>query len=171
MLGACMLHTVLRAQSCRRLLPVPAPALQPLNLHPLGPRPPTPPHPPLVRCSYVMLCAPQSMVQQCKAQPALDGLRPAMQLFTAARKLCGGAGAGAGPPTAAPGGGRVGVAAQDLPPAPAADTAGGACSRCSSQSFDPNKVTVQAVQGNCPDPLGESAAAAAAPPRPPGPPA
>lgn len=114
-------------------------------------------HPqPLAPCSYVMLCAPQSVVQQCKAQPALDSLRPAMQLFTAARKLCGGSSAGAQAPTAAPARDRVGVAAQDLPPAPAAADAAGACSRCSSQSFDPNKVTVQAVQSNCPDPLGES---------------
>ncbi|KAL4421473.1 hypothetical protein ABPG75_010764 [Micractinium tetrahymenae] len=110
----------------------------------------TPGTPSEVCTSYVMLCAPQSVVKQCKDQPALDSLLPAMQLFTAAQKLC----ASARAPAAAPAGDRVGVAAQDVPPASAAAGAGSACSQCSSQSFDPNQVTVQAVQGNCPDPLG-----------------
>lgn len=128
---------------------------------PVGTCPPVAPVCSVLRrpaCSYVLLCAPQSVVAQCKQQPALDSLRPSMQLFTAVRKLCGvGAPNAQAPPAAGPRGGRVGVAAQDLPPGPAATGDGNACSRCSSQSFDPNQVTVQAVQGNCPDPLGEPA--------------
>ena len=36
------------------------------------------------------------------------------------------------------------------------------CSECSSTSIDPDKVTVQALEANCPDPLGEPAGHAVA---------
>ena len=50
-----------------------------------------------------------------------------MQLYTAAQELC---------------------AEEPAPPTSAA------CRGCSAQTYDPDKVTVQALQGNCADPLG-----------------
>jgi hypothetical protein len=39
----------------------------------------------------------------------------------------------------------------------AADPSSGVCRNCTAQTFDPDKVMVQALQGNCADPLGELA--------------
>ena len=66
------------------------------------------------------------------AQPQIRGLRPAMQYHTAVQQVCQPTGAAA-------------VAAPALPQ----------CSECSATSLDPDKVTVQALEANCPDPLGE----------------
>jgi hypothetical protein len=90
---------------------------------------PGPRLPPLLPCSYLLMCAPLSVVEQCAAQPPLRELRPSMQLYSSVQQLCVGNGS-----------------------APSQEPA---CQRCSAQSFDPDKVTVQALQGNCADPLGE----------------
>lgn len=85
-------------------------------------------------CSYLMLCAPQSTVAQCAEQAPIRELRPAMQAHSAVQALC--------PP---PANASAPFAASGLP-AP--------CRGCSALSFNPDKVTVQAVQANCPDPFG-----------------
>ncbi|PSC68719.1 CTR type copper ion transporter isoform B [Micractinium conductrix] len=88
--------------------------------------------------SYLMLCAPQSTVAQCAEQAPIRELRPAMQAHSAVQALC--------PP---PANASAPFAASGLP-AP--------CRGCSALSFNPDKVTVQAVQANCPDPFGTLAA-------------
>ena len=95
--------------------------------------------PPAACCRYLLLCAPQSVVAQCAAQPQIRELRPAMQYHTAVQQMCQPTGAAA-------------VAAPVLPQ----------CSECSATSIDPDKVTVQALEANCPDPLGELAGHAVA---------
>lgn len=82
---------------------------------------------PLPACSYLLMCAPQSVVRQCAQQPPIRQLRSSMQLYTAVQELC----------------------------AADADLQAGECRSCSAQTFDPDKVTVQALQANCADPLGE----------------
>lgn len=80
-----------------------------------------------------------------------------MQYYTAVQQLCNGtAMAGAAGDrvgmtsvgSVLVGGARSGSAADEA-------AAAQACRQCSAMSFDPDKVTVQATQGNCPDPLGE----------------
>ncbi|KAL4855658.1 DNA topoisomerase 6 subunit A [Chlorella vulgaris] len=78
--------------------------------------------------TYMLVCAPQSVVRQCAQQPPIRELRPAMQLHTAVQQIC------------------VGNGSQPI--------VSEACRSCSSQTFDPDKVTVQALQANCADPLG-----------------
>lgn len=87
--------------------------------------------------TYMTLCAPQSVVAQCQQQPTIAELLPAMQYHTAVQQLCP-AGANASAATGT-------VTAQDLPMQ---------CRNCSALSFDPDMVTVQALEANCPDPLG-----------------
>jgi hypothetical protein len=89
---------------------------------------PAPPSSHAIRCSYMLICAPQSVVRQCAQQPPVRELRPAMQLHTAVQQIC------------------VGNGSQPI------DSE--VCRSCSSQTFDPDKVTVQALQANCADPLG-----------------
>ena len=78
---------------------------------------------------YLLLCAPQSVVQQCADQPALPDLRSAAQYEQTVQAICGAEGG-----------------ASALPQ----------CANCSATTSRPGMVTVQALQSNCPDPLGGS---------------
>lgn len=101
---------------------------------PLLPLPPTAanrspsPRAPLPHPSYLTLCAPQSVVKQCTTSPRISALHSATSYYQDVQAMC----------------------------APGAAAAGAvACARCSSQSLSSDKVVVQALQANCPDPLGE----------------
>lgn len=139
-------------------------------------------HRPLCHRRYLLLCAPGSVVQQCVDQPPLRELRPPMQYYSAVQQLCNATSAAAAAPAAgdaaaAPGGDRVGAAGGDrvgvaatvgtiadrtAAPLASASVEGGAtpgqqaaCAACSAMSASPDKVVVQALQANCPNPLGE----------------
>lgn len=73
---------------------------------------------------YMTLCAPQSVVRQCPAQERIPGMASAQAYMQSAMQMC----------KAMPG--------------------MEGCADCSAKSSNPDKVTAQAANGNCPNPLG-----------------